>query len=72
MHQVSGAALSNTIGGVLIQRLGYRASFLGLAGIAMLAFALLWFAIPETLRDAKDLTSDPDAKSTAQEKAFAD
>jgi MFS family permease len=44
-----GAALSATIGGVLVQRLGYSASFLGLAGIALLAFALLWFAIPETL-----------------------
>jgi MFS family permease len=67
-----GAALSNTIGGVPIQRLGYRASFLGLAGIALLAFALLWFAIPETLRDVRDLTSEPGGKFTAQEKAFAD
>jgi predicted MFS family arabinose efflux permease len=32
-----GAAASTTFGGVLIQRLGYRASFLGLAGIALLA-----------------------------------
>jgi MFS family permease len=46
-----GAATSTTIGGVLIQHLGYRASFLGLAGIASLAFALLWFAIPETLSE---------------------
>ena len=44
-----GAAASTTLGGVLIQHLGYRASFLGLAGIALLAFALLWFAVPETL-----------------------
>jgi MFS family permease len=44
-----GAAMSTTIGGVLIQNVGYRASFLGLAGIAVLAFALLWFAVPETL-----------------------
>ena len=44
-----GAALSMTIGGQLIQHIGYRASFLGLAGIALLAFALLWFAVPETL-----------------------
>ena len=44
-----GAAVSTTIGGLLIQHLGYRASFLGLAAIALLAFALLWFAIPETL-----------------------
>jgi MFS family permease len=44
-----GAAVSTTLGGVLIQHLGYRASFLGLAGIALLAFALLSFAVPETL-----------------------
>jgi predicted MFS family arabinose efflux permease len=44
-----GAALSMTVGGTLIQRLGYRASFLGLAGIALAAFGLLWFTIPETL-----------------------
>ncbi|HTQ97991.1 MAG TPA: MFS transporter, partial [Candidatus Acidoferrum sp.] len=44
-----GAAVSTTIGGVLIQRLGYRASFLGLAAVAMLAFLLLWVAVPETL-----------------------
>jgi predicted MFS family arabinose efflux permease len=34
---------------VLIQHLSYRASFLGLASIALLAFAVLWLAIPETL-----------------------
>lgn len=55
-----GAAASTTIGGLLIQHLGYRASFLGLAGIALLAFGLLWFAIPETLHDAaEDVTSEP-------------
>jgi MFS family permease len=59
-----GAALSTTIGGVLIQHLGYRASFLGLAGIASLAFAVLWFAIPETLCDAAvDTTADPEIKT---------
>jgi len=44
-----GAATSTTIGGLLIQRLGYKASFLGLAAIASLAFTLLWLAVPETL-----------------------
>jgi MFS family permease len=48
-----GAAVSNTIGGVLIQHSGYRASFLGLAGIALLAFTLLWFTVPETLPGSK-------------------
>jgi MFS family permease len=49
-----GAAASNTLGGLLIVHFGYRVSFLGLAGIALLAFALLWLTVPETLfrRDA--------------------
>jgi MFS family permease len=57
-----GAAVSTTIGGILIQRLGYRASFLGLAGIAVLAFGLLWFAIPETLSDS-DTVAIPASES---------
>jgi MFS family permease len=58
-----GAALSTTIGGVLIQHLGYRGSFLGLAGVALLAFAVLWFAIPETLCDAAvNTTAGPEIK----------
>jgi predicted MFS family arabinose efflux permease len=44
-----GAALSNALGGFLIQRLSFRASFLGLAAVALLAFLLLWLAFPETL-----------------------
>ncbi len=44
-----GAALSTAIGGTLIQRLGYRASFLGLSGVALAAFSILWWRIPETL-----------------------
>jgi MFS family permease len=44
-----GAATSNAIGGVLVQHFNFQASFLGLAGIALLAFAVLLIAIPETL-----------------------
>jgi MFS family permease len=44
-----GAALSNTVGGLLVQHFSYRASFLGLASIAVVAFALLLIAVPETL-----------------------
>jgi predicted MFS family arabinose efflux permease len=43
-----GPTLSNAFGGMVIQRLGHRASFLGLAGIAALAFAMLRFTVPET------------------------
>jgi MFS family permease len=49
-----GAALSNAIGGVLVQRISYHASFLGLAAIAVTAFAVLLFGVPETVHDTSD------------------
>ncbi|WP_263383058.1 MFS transporter [Granulicella arctica] len=49
-----GAALSTTFGGKLIQHFSYRVSFLSLGAIAVLAFALLWTAIPETLTDENE------------------
>jgi len=57
-----GAALSTTFGGKLIQHFSYRISFLSLGAIAVLAFVLMWTAIPETLprRNEPDTdTSDP-------------
>lgn len=56
-----GAAMSNTLGGQMIQRFSYRASFLGLAAIALFAFVLLWLAVPETL--ATPANSIPEPKS---------
>jgi MFS family permease len=44
-----GAALSNSMGGLLIQHFGYNASFLGLAATGLLAVTLLYFKVPETL-----------------------
>jgi len=49
-----GAALSNALGGVLVQRISFSASFLGLAAIAVAAFAVLFFGVPETVGDAAD------------------
>jgi predicted MFS family arabinose efflux permease len=46
-----GAALSNAIGGTVAQHYGFAASFLFLAAIALLAFGVLWFAVPETRRE---------------------
>jgi MFS family permease len=43
-----GAALSMTYGGFLIQRFSYNASFLGLAGLGLLAFCVLLLFFPET------------------------
>jgi MFS family permease len=44
----SGAALSNTFGGTLMEHSGYRISFLALGAVACIAFLLLLFAVPET------------------------
>ena len=46
--EIAGA-LSNAVGGALVQHAGFHASFLSLAGIALAAFFLLQIAIPETL-----------------------
>jgi MFS family permease len=48
-----GAAISTTIGGQLIHRLGYHESFLGLAAIALVAFTLLLITVPETRRESE-------------------
>ena len=44
-----GAALSSSLAGFVVQQAGYNAAFLTLAGVAALALALLWLAMPETL-----------------------
>ncbi|SNS99747.1 Predicted arabinose efflux permease, MFS family [Granulicella rosea] len=62
-----GAALSTTFGGKLIQHFSYRVSFLSLAAIAVLAFALLWTAIPETLTNENEPDKDTSSPVTPQE-----
>ena len=44
-----GAALSNSLAGFVVQQAGDNAAFLTLAGVAAVALALLWLAMPETL-----------------------
>ncbi|NWC18777.1 MFS transporter, partial [Pseudomonas gingeri] len=44
-----GAALSSSLAGFVVQQAGYNAAFLTLAGVAAVALALLWLAMPETL-----------------------
>jgi MFS family permease len=68
----TGAALSNTVGGLLIQHSGYRVSFLGLSGVALVAFALLWFLIPETLSSTVETPkTDSEIGSMKKGEAFA-
>ncbi|MGA2422050.1 MAG: MFS transporter [Candidatus Acidiferrum sp.] len=45
----SGAALSNALGGQLVQRFSFAGSFLGLASLAVAAWVMLWGTVPETL-----------------------
>jgi MFS family permease len=51
-----GAALSTTYGGWLIQRFGYNASFLGLAGVGLAAFCVLLMFFPETRTEPRRTT----------------
>jgi len=44
-----GASVSTTYAGVLVQHLSYKAGFLGLAVVAVFAWMLLFFKVPETL-----------------------
>lgn len=62
-----GAALSTTFGGKLIQHYSYRISFLTLGAVAAVAFALLWFAVPETLPGPGEPDTDPSSPALTQE-----
>jgi MFS family permease len=67
-----GAALSTTVGGVLIQRLSYRASFLGLSGVVLIAFLLLWWLISETLSlTVRNPRVDGELGPMSEEEGFA-
>jgi predicted MFS family arabinose efflux permease len=43
-----GAALSQMIAGTIVHHIGFNAGFLFLAGVALAAFAILYFFMPET------------------------
>jgi MFS family permease len=62
-----GAALSTTFGGKLIQLFSYRISFLFLGAIAVLAFFLLWTAIPETLTSENEPDKNASSPLNRQE-----
>ncbi|MBD8194308.1 MFS transporter [Pseudomonas fluorescens] len=56
-----GAALSNSLAGFVVQQAVYNAAFLTLAGVAGVALALLWVAMPETLAKPHFATHAPAA-----------
>lgn len=61
------AQLSNSLAGLVVQEAGYSAAFLTLAAIASVAFVLLWWAMPETLRQSdRSSTVDLSASGVAR------
>jgi MFS family permease len=64
-----GAALSNAFGGGLIQRYGFHVSFLALGAVAVIALALLWMGVPETL--GIEPSKDPGALPNLRKKEKA-
>lgn len=47
-----GASLSNGVTGYIVQRAGFNAAFLFLAGVAAFALGIFWILMPETKRSA--------------------
>ena len=43
-----GASLSHLVSGLIVQHFGYNAAFFALAGVASIALACFWIAMPET------------------------
>lgn len=62
----AGAALSNTYGGYLIHLAGFRVSFLGLGGVALAAFLMLFFFLPETEPGLADALTVPISGTTTK------
>ncbi|MBA1191245.1 MFS transporter [Pseudomonas entomophila] len=60
-----GAALSPGIAGLVVQSAGYDAAFLTLAGIATVAFLLLWLAMPESGQCAASADTEPGLRPVA-------
>jgi MFS family permease len=57
-----GAALSNSVAGLIAERAGFNAAFLFLAVAAALAFLLFWVAVPET----RALAIDPGGEQSEE------
>lgn len=56
-----GAALSNSLAGIVVQEAGYSAAFLTLAAVAAVALMLLWVTLPETLQRSRMESAESDA-----------
>ena len=61
-----GAALSNLFGGKMIQYYSFHASFLALGAVAAIAFAVLLFGVPETLKNGDPDSLPPGSQAEAE------
>jgi len=52
MVSLIGAAVSTTVSGFAAERVGFVATFMGLAVVALLGLAVIWLLLPETAREA--------------------
>ena len=52
-----GASLSNVLAGYISDKFGSSIAFTGLAGVAAMGLALIWFVMPETRRSATSPTA---------------
>ncbi|MGY3498009.1 MFS transporter [Bradyrhizobium sp. USDA 4502] len=59
-----GAALSNSVAGVIVDLAGYNAAFLFLAAVALAAVILFWIAVPETGERGKSIETEVDEPRT--------
>jgi predicted MFS family arabinose efflux permease len=62
-----GVSLSNGITGFIVQRAGFNAAFLFLAGVAMFALGIFWILMPET--KTSDAIDDIDGTTPAPQVA---
>jgi MFS family permease len=56
-----GASLSNGITGFIVQRAGFNAAFLFLAGVATFALGMFWVFMPETKKTGNSGNADASA-----------
>ncbi len=56
-----GASLSNGITGFIVQRAGFNAAFLFLAGVATFALGMFWIFMPETKKTGNSGNADASA-----------
>jgi len=68
----TGAALSNSVAGLIVDRAGFNLAFLFLAAIAVIAFLLFWLLVPETRSRSVEAETEARHQQTAVFKPCSD